>query len=287
MHILTKFFVIVASVLSVLLAGLSIAYTHNADAIVQAVKTERARAKAAVSEMAERSAQLAELRDRNSREVQRREAEIDRLRTEINQLEAARTQLAAENKRLELASEQFDARTEKFTAVIDNNQRFLDDYFAEVQQLRQKETTYALREIELTDRINVLTGQLDVSQESNRALQERLSVALERLEIARTSGPGAIDGEPITRRAPANFNGRVTDVRTDGAGRTLLAIDAGTNDLLRERMLLTVVGDGGFVATIRLEEVDLNSAIGVIVTPNEYGIPPRAGQRVVSTSAAF
>ena len=282
MHILTKFFVIVASVLSVLLAGLSIAYTHNADALVQAVKAEKAASKAAETEMAVAQGALSEERERAATERQALMAQVTQLQDEINDLEATRTRLAVENARLVEKEDIFSAQTARFTAVMDNFQQLASARSDEIRELRMKELDYARREIELGDRINDLSSQLEVASETNRALQERVVELAERLEIASTGGFDSGSSVAGVRRAPGSFNGRVSGVTTDAAGRTLVAINAGSNDMLSERMLLTVLNNGSFVATIRLESVDLNSAVGVVETPSRNGMLPSRDDRVIA-----
>jgi len=62
-------------------------------------------------------------------------------------------------------------------------------------------------------------------------------------------------------KAPINFRATVTDVRKDPAGSTLVEIDAGTSDNLRENMKLNIVGEAGYIASAVVQLVDDNSAV--------------------------
>lgn len=283
MHILTKLFVIVAAMLSVLLAGLSIAYTSNADALRQAIVTERVKAQeataAANAATAGAGEELAQVRD----VLDSVEEEKRGLLAEVNKLTSEKTQLAAEVKKLELASQGHDARIEEFTALVS---AFLEQdslRSTENQTLREKEIAYLRKEIELGERINELGSQLEVSQETNRTLQEQLSDMRDRLASLTSGGIGSA-GALGTPRAPQGFRGTVTGVARDAAGKVLVSIDAGLNDRLARQMKLNIVRGGSWVGSITLENVNLNDAVGVIDLSN---LDVRVGDVVEPADSGF
>ncbi|MCA9294425.1 MAG: hypothetical protein KDA20_11490 [Phycisphaerales bacterium] len=283
MHILTKFFVIIAAMLSVLLAGLSIAYTSNADALRQAVVTERMKAQEAAAAASAATAgageELAQVRDVLSAV----EEEKRGLLAEVNKLTSEKTQLAADVKKLELASQGHDARIEEFTALV---KAFLEQDSLrsnENQTLREKEIAYLRKEIELGERINELGSQLEVSQETNRTLQEQLADMRDRLGNLNSSNiaSGAAFSAP---RAPDGFRATVTGVARDAAGKMLVSIDAGLNDRLQKQMKLSIVRGSSWVGSMTLESVNLNDAVGVIDLSN---LDVRAGDTVEASDAGW
>ena len=77
-------------------------------------------------------------------------------------------------------------------------------------------------------------------------------------------GPGGTrsDGASAVRA-------RITEIRRDpGSGSLLAAIDAGSNDRIREGMELTISRRGSFVGKLVVNSVSLNTAVGAVDTLN-------------------
>ncbi len=263
MHVLTKFLVVLAAVLCVLLSGLSIAYTSNADRLVAAVQAERSAAEAAKGALAQASASAARDRENGARDLSAMESQVSQLRQSIDNLSAQNARLEADNKRMSLNEAAYVAKIDQFTQLIDANTKLADARATELNLLRQKELDSARKEIELTDRINDLSSELEVSRETGRALREQLATIREGGTGAGSqAGADAMGG---LLRAPRNLRARVTDVKTDVNGSTLVSISAGQSDQLKSKMKLNLVDDEGFLGSIVLERVDLNESVGRVV----------------------
>ncbi len=261
MHILTKFLVIMAAVLAVLLSGLTIAYSSNAQRLREAVDNERKSAEAAKAAAGEVTAQAAAERESLNKKIEDLNASLGSIRQTISQLQGDNAQLLSDKKRLELDGASYQARIDQFIALSEAHAKLDEARAKELEELRVKQLSYARKEIELGDRINDLAGQLEVSQETSRALQEQLVSA--RQDLDRAKGGGVADASGL-KKAPATFRGRITNVTKDDAtGTTLVTINAGSNDRLTEKMELNIVRDG-FVAKVVLTRVDLNTAIGTV-----------------------
>jgi len=260
-HILTKFLVIMAAVLAILLSGLSIAYSSNAQRLRDAVDNERKSAEAAKAAAAEVTAQSAAERESLNKKIEDLQASLGSIRQTISQLQGDNAQLLSDKKRLELDGASYQARIDQFIALSEAHAKLDEARAKELEELRQKQLSYARKEIELGDRINDLAGQLEVSQETSRALQEQLVAA--RQDLDRAKGGGVADASGL-KKAPPQFRGRITNVTKDDAtGTTLVTINAGSNDRLSEKMELNIVRDG-FVAKVVLTRVDLNTAVGTV-----------------------
>lgn len=274
MHILTKFFVFIAAILSVLLAGLSVAYTFNAGEITSQISQAKARETAARSaaetSLLDSERRSADLKSANSA-LQSTIAERD---SRINQLEQRLSSLSTEISRLESQQETYSTRIDEFTTLIATAQSLDAARAEELRDLRDSLLSYARREIDLSDRINDLVSQLEVSQATVRSLQETI------VQIQEGGEPGRADS---TRRpiAPDGFRATVTDVRTDGSGRVLVAIDAGSSDGLREGTALSVSDTSGFVAVIVIDTVNINNAAGYVDTRRSTNRNPTRGALVV------
>ena len=263
MHFLTKFLVTVAALLSVVLAGMAVVYTSNANVIADANRELEASKAAAEAVASQASADAAAQEETQARQAAELNAQLSQLSSELAGLQQRNAELVAENRKLELDQTDNGTRIDEFLALIDNAQQQLAARAAEIALLRDKELDFSRKEIDYADRINDLSSQLEVAQESNRSLQETVVDLQERIDGTVTAG-GTGDG---FRTAPADFLGRVIDIATDGAGRMLVGINAGSNDQLSERMRFTVSRNGRFIATIVLSSVDLNDAVGYVQFP--------------------
>lgn len=273
MHILTKFFVFIAAILSVLLAGLSIAYTFNANEIATQMQRAKAQASAAVAEansnLATSEQRVSELRS-SERDQDAKIAERD---NRIIELENTVSNLSAENAGLRAEQATYSTRIDEFTTLIATAQTLDAARAEELRELRDELLSYARREIELTDRINDLVSQLEVSQATVRSLQETIV----QIQEGGDNG-GDADRAPV---APEGFRARVTDVRSEDSGRTLVAIDAGSSDGLRAGTRLSVSDQNGFSAVIVIEQVNLNSSSGYVDNRRSTDRTPTTGSIVV------
>lgn len=282
MHIVTKFLVILAAILAIALSGMTIAYTHNAAAVAQAnsgLENQLSAARASVNEITARAgAEKESLIQKNSA----LEDQISSLQSRLSSYQTDNARLANEVSELKTAASLHTAQVDEFTSIAQTYADVNKAQAEEISELRSRTLEMARREIELTDRINELEGNLQVAVETNRSLQE-LNVEL-RDQLDR-GGAAANEVSSLTEgnlRAPQNFNSSVTAVRTDDAGNVLVQIGAGANDRLREDMKLMIVR-GGWLANVILERVDENESVGRVDFLGRTGVDIRVGDRVRPT----
>jgi outer membrane murein-binding lipoprotein Lpp len=274
LHILTKFFVFIAAILSVLLAGLSIAYTFNANEIATQMQRAKAQATASITEATAATASSEQRVSGLQSELTIRDTAITERDNRIVRLESDLSNLSADIAALESERATYSTRIDEFTTLISTAQSLDAARADELRALRDDLLTFARREIELTDRINDLVSQLEVSQATVRSLQETI--------VQLQEGGDAADGQAgRAPMAPDGFRARVTDVRTEGSGRTLVAIDAGSSDGLRSGTRLSVSDQSGFVAVIVIDQVNLNTSSGYIETRSSTDRTPTTGSIVV------
>jgi regulator of replication initiation timing len=268
-HIVTKFLVVVAAILSVLLSGLVVAYSFNYRTVKDDYQRMVGLNNSLNSTIAEHSAVLARQQQAAERSQSALQSEISALRSQLDTVQGVVADLRRENERLRVAEGASSARIDEFTALLGTYANLDERRSEELDRLRERQLASAQREIEYLDRINDLSGQLENATETNRSLQIQLAQLREQLETAQFGGSGALataGNREGARRAPADFRGRVLSVRTDASGITYAAINAGTSDQLAERMRFNIVRDGQFIATVQLQRVDLNEAVGIIDT---------------------
>ena len=267
MHIITKIFVVFAAILSVLLAALSVAYSTNADRIVAGYKDSESRASAANTSAAEAGSKAASA-------VTDMQARLDQLETQLRErdddltdFERDNQRLLAETKQAEAAQVSVMSKIDQLGATVSTQASIIKSLQDEVKERRAEGLRFIQREIELTDRISDLSGQLEVAIETNRALQEQLQ------ELRDTYGNEPSVAGANGPRNPGNtasaVRARITEIRRDpGGGDLLAAIDAGSNDRIREGMELTISRRGSFVGKLVVNSVSLNTAVGSVDTLN-------------------
>lgn len=277
MHIVTKILVVLAAVLSILLAALSVAYTANADRVREEFLNLKATAAANANMSSADAAKHAQERQALQDQIAALQEENQRLKEQFSGIQRERAQLLAQVRTLEVAREGFASKIDQLASTADTQAALISSYRDEVRTLRQNEIRSAQREVELADRINDLSGQLEVAQETNRALQEQL-VALR--DEAGLNESFASDASAATARP---IQARIINVQRDPGGNTLVSIDAGTNDRLSKGQELSIARGNSFVAKVVLEEVNLNESIGrvdflgraVDVRPGDTVLAPR------------
>ena len=262
MHALTKVLVVIGAFLSVLLAGLSVAYTANVDSVrdeYSQLKKQITVANALVDDV---NQQAAAQRESNVAETSDLRNQTTQLIAELAGLQSENSRLQADVASLHQAASLHAAQIDQFLATSETYAELNSKQSQELGMLRSKELEGARREIALSDRINELEGRLEVSIETSRSLQERIVDLREELEYAKQDGSGTqIQSDTGFLKAPVGFRASVTDVRRDPAGSTLLEINAGSSDNLRENMKLNIVGESGYIASAVVQLVDDNSAI--------------------------
>lgn len=261
MHIVTKVLVVFAAILAVFLAALTIAYSSNADRIVASHNDEVARRQQAEASLSAQAAthgtQIQDFQQRiNSlnNELESRSAEIRNLQKANAEMIAARN--AAEDKyRLLLSSKGELETTAKTQATL------IASYRDEVTTLRRNELGYRQRELEMGDRISDLEAKREVLDQSLRALQEQLAEARASVEAMASGVATGRADQPFTHTGPL-IAGRVQEVTQDpSTGWTLVRVNVGTNDNVRENMKFSIARGSEFIGNVVVIRTDLNFSI--------------------------
>lgn len=283
MHIVTKVLVVFAAVLSVLLAALTMSYSVNADRIVSELRAER---NAKLAAQTQAAADVAKAGD----EIAAKAAMIAALNTEltdhqvqIRQLESERAQLIKDVRAAQAGRDAIERKIDELTSTTRTQASLIESYRDEVTKLRDNELRYRQNEIQLVDRINDLESQSEVLEANVRALQEQLTEARLALENAGQPGTGTgvatRGGEPT--RIP--IRGRIVETMRDQAtGATLVRIDVGANDQVRENMKLYVSRGDKFLGNLLVRQADLQWAIGQVDTLGQP-VDIRQGDLVTSS----
>ncbi|MHC5003798.1 MAG: hypothetical protein ACYTJ0_11810 [Planctomycetota bacterium] len=292
MHVLTKIFVVLVSVLAVLLVPLVVVYAHNEDSFKSRYERAQAQKDVATSELAQAEA-------RQAAELNRLQVEIDAAVDANARLEQARVEADAETRRLQslIAAEQamkteIDSKLATLSTAMKSSQDLTSDLVTEVRGLRGDKLTLERQKAELDEALRDVSGQLEVAVQARRALQEEIQRIKDELAEANSTISSAIaqgfDPTRITAgvvsqgRAPTrNLDATVIDVIRTGE-QVLAEIDAGQRDGVEEGWILSVGRGSSFRGKLRIIRVDVNRATGIITLED-----PLAGRQVQVGDTAF
>jgi predicted nucleic acid-binding Zn-ribbon protein len=263
-HILTKVFVLIAAVLSIMMASLAIAYSVNVDRVTADYRDMQA---AKLTAEAELGAQ----RSIHGQESAALEEDLVALRDELasrnadtRRLEAATSDLRIKLRQAEAARESISARISQLGVTTETQARIIDEYKNENDRLRDDELAYRDEKIDLEKAISDLESQVIVYEQVKRALQEQIA------EMQRESSGTAVAannaGNDIVTEMTQLVRGSIDQVMDDpNTGSTRVRINLGSNDRVRANTRLYIIRDNNmYLGDMIIESVDLNHAVGRI-----------------------
>jgi hypothetical protein len=287
-HVLTKIFIVLVSLLAVLLVPLVVVYAHNEDSF-------KAKYEAAASLAAAANQNLETEGITHAEERARVELQVRELAGENKTLARERETAVTDVRRLdgELAdarSQQTEIRADLATisSAVSAGQDLIESLLSEVRTMRSEALAAERRSVELDEALRDITGQLESAVAARRAVQEELQQlreeharALERVAVyVEKYGRVEMEGGPLPPAITVDLDATVVSVRR-GAEQTLAEINAGSRDGIQEGWIMTIGRSGNFLGNLRIIAVDINNATGIVELedPNGRG-KVEAGDRV-------
>jgi len=287
-HILTKIFVVLVSLLAVFMVPLVVVSTMNQehwrrDALDMQtqVAAMRGQQRAEQQSYVAREAQMKEQLDAYSQKQQTSIADLESCRIARNEAEARL--VTAESR---IASQDGVQRT--LAQGVKTAEELNRKLVADLETLRSTALAAERRRVELAERVAELDSELQVAEAVQRALREenarfkRDQRAMDATISEYAARYGAVEGDVLTADegiAPdRNLEATVLDVARSPE-RTLVEIDAGSRDGVQTGWEMTV-GDGGtFIGRLRIIQVDLNRATGILTLESSARGMAKSGQR--------
>ena len=295
MHILTKILVVLVALLIAALVPLAAVSSTNQSVYKQAAADAQANLKKAEAEgnvandaynasiaavQAKVSALEAQLRaatmerDKETQMRADKERDLERVRIELADLKG---QVAA-----------FSANDTLQTKLID----------AMRQDIEGARTQYLAAEkarVELQDSLARIQGDLDSETAAKRQLQEQLQKVSEDKEraMADVQRYAALHGSAAPRAgatsdaglpvvADRSLSATVIDVKRE-PDATLAEINVGSRDGVKEGWVMTIADGSNFVGNLRIVQVDVNRAVGVVeLEDSESRGEVKSGQRAIA-----
>jgi vacuolar-type H+-ATPase subunit I/STV1 len=281
-------FVVLVSLLAIFMVPLVVVSTMNQEHWRQDALDMQTQVSAAQSQhrtgqqtFLAREAQLNEQLAKYSQMQQAQVAELEACR--IARDEAETRLITAESRIVSLDGVQRTLSQGVKTAE-ELNRKLVTD----LETLRERALTAERRRVELDERLAELDSQLQVAEAVQRALREentqykRDQRSLEAAIGEYTARYGSIAGDVLAADegiAPdRNIEATVLDVARSSE-RTLVEIDAGSRDGVQDGWVMTVGNGGTFIGRLRIIQVDLNRATGVLTLENGSRGLAKSGHR--------
>ena len=297
MHVLTKIFVVLVALLTVALVPL-VAMNATNEASFQK-KYKDAEASAATSQAtlaAERSASQAAVQKLES-DIRAMEGKVADLQKQVDTKSVAARKAEQELAGSKAAQASVAANLELLAQSGKANSTLTDSLVAELRSLRTKSMDAEKRLVDIQEAFDASQSSLEVADAARRALQEEVKRLADEKDnaLATIAEYVASVGEISTARAGvvsdkarvvATKNLAATIINVYRSGNVPLAeINAGSRDGVKTGWVMTIGEGSAFIGNLRITEVDLNRAVGVIELEdaNTRG-EVKAGQRAIARS---
>ncbi len=284
MHILTKVFVLCASVLSIMMAALAISYSVNADRVTADYRDAVATAVTVTND-------LAAVKAAQGHEKAALQDDLSALQDELASRDADSRRLEASNSELRIALRQAEAARESISSKIaqlgvttETQAKIIDEYKTELGRLRDAELSWRNDKIDIEKSLSDLESQVIVYEQVNRSLRERIA----ELQTAFANAANGNSSDSSSASMPTEvagplIRGTIDEVMTDPtSGDRLVKINLGTNDRIQVNTRLYIHrGNSIYLGELVIFQVDLNHAVGTVtyVAQNQS---IRSGDQVMS-----
>ena len=164
MHILTKVFVVLAAVMSLMLAAATMIYSYNAESIRGAY--EKAELARVLSERTLATQSESHARDIATLmgEIDSREQQIADVRADLNALKVTTEELRREKLTAEAEADRIRGQITQFGVAAQTNATLIENYKDEVGDLRDDELRFRDERLQLEDAIADQSSQIEVLQ---------------------------------------------------------------------------------------------------------------------------
>lgn len=267
MHFVTKILVVAAAVLAILLAALTIAYSSNADRIAGSYHDMEAEVAATRGSAAAQAAIHGTQEANSQAKIAALNNQMTLLQSNLNSLLAENSKLTVEKNAAVTESKLMLSKFNELQTTANTQASLIQSYRDETTTLRKNELAFNKQSVEMNDRISDLDAKRDVLEQSVRALQEQLAEARTSMEKAQSGASTIASGNAVESFVSAGplVSGRIDELSKDPlTGATMVKINVGSNDSVKDNMKFFVVRDGKFIGTITVVRTDLKFAVGKV-----------------------
>jgi len=261
LHPLTKIFIVLQALLSVMVFALVIPLAVNEETWksryqeqVDAKQSAEAALDLKIKELNQVTADQEARRAALNAEITRLDGDLESRNTRVADL---RAQLA----NAQQASAEVSSRIDTLAATAETQAEIIAAQSNEITSRREQSLEDARELIEYQDELRDTQRKLAVALDAQRISEEQIFQLQREIE----EGPGSEEGgddRPGPFPPPPGLNGRVLDITTGAGGQPRAEIDLGSRDGLRANQKFIIHRNGQFVANFIVTRVDINRAVG-------------------------
>ena len=270
MSVLTKLFVVLVTVLSVLLVALVVPFVANTENYKEQLTKEKERRVAVDQIAAIRQSDLSVVVDGIDDQIRSLKSENKDLIRQMNLLWSKLADAEARELAERARNDQIHADVSRMIAANEQHAEMNMALSSELTQRRNAMINLQTKMIELTDRGTELEGQLATADRQVRSFQEQMIEREEELQdlndrVAKL--PPDVRSQIYSGEVSEEFEpqpklvGRIVNLNAIG-DQTFAEIDIGQNDMVKENMKFLVHRENQFLANLVITELDAQYSAG-------------------------
>jgi hypothetical protein len=276
---LTKLFVSMLIVLSLLTTAATVVYVNKEDVQKTALANTQAQlqaaqgaAQAARDELTAAQQNLTNVQAAANQAAQAATTDINNRQQQLSQLQVDLAKASSQQ-----ATQQLDIS--RLTEALNASQASSTALQTEVARLRTNNDNLVRQASDLNGSVSDLTARLEVTERERRLLAEQLTQAgteNQRLGmIIKNANISPDQANGIGQRSGPSINGVIRDVRVI-AGRPYATISVGSADGVKQNMEFKILdrAGGNFLGTLVVDSVEPNEATGRLDGPKVAEIRP-------------
>ncbi len=270
MHILTKIFIVLVTLLAVAIVPLVATYTTNENSFRAMYNTADDQRRVSMTRATESEQALVAQRGQMQQEIDARESTISAQRTEQANVRANVESLNAQIGRLEARLAQSSANLQALSSASEVNSELKQRFVNENYDLRKEAIDSERMVMEMEDQLEQSRYQSEEADRAKRkAIEERhnmekqLDVLQARLDAFITKF-GELEAFTIVDAgvAPDRTLSSVVLTVSRDFDDVLVEINVGSRDGVRKGWIMTVGSNGTFLGRLQIEQVDINRSVG-------------------------
>ena len=270
MHILTKIFIVLVTLLAVAIVPLVATYTTNENSYRAMYNSADDQRRVSMTRATESEQALVAQRGQMQQEIDARESTISAQRTEQANFRADVESLNAQIGRLEARLAQSSANLQALSSASEVNSELKQRFVNENYDLRKEAIDSERMVMEMEDQLEQSRYQSEEADRAKRkAIEERhnmekqLDVLQARLDAFITKF-GELDAFTIVDAgvAPDRTLSSVVLTVSRDFDDVLVEINVGSRDGVRRGWIMTVGSNGTFLGRLQIEQVDINRSVG-------------------------
>ena len=270
MHILTKIFIVLVTLLAVAMVPLVATFTMNENSYRTKYRAADDQRRVATVRAQDAETALAAQRMQLQQEIDSRQGTIDSLRSQSAQSLATISSLEARIGTLEAQVAQSNANLQTLSNASEVNSELKKRFVNENYNLREEVIDSERMVMEMEDQLEQARYEADEARRaSQKSKEERYNMekqldALQARIDAYVSKYGELEAVTAVESGIAPDRTMTSTVLTVSRNNddVLVEINAGSRDGVQEGWIMTVGDDGTFLGRLQIEDVDINRSIG-------------------------